>query len=116
MDFDSVAESPSVEDARRAANHLLDVVIDFPFVDQADRSAWLALVLTMTARSCIDGQVPLFCVTANVPGAGKSMLVDLASIIAYGHTAPRTAFADDSEMRKRITAILLEGSPAAPAR
>ena len=72
---------------QRAAAELLEVVKDFPFYD-ADRSAWLALVLSLIGRSAIAGCVPLFGITANCRGSGKSLLADAASLIAYGRHAP----------------------------
>ena len=100
-------------DAQSAASSLADIVRDFPFQSENDKAAWVAMLLSMIARPAIDGQVPLFAITANVRGSGKSMLVDVASIIAYGHTAARTAYvARDDEMRKQITAVAMEGSPA----
>ena len=113
MDFAPVPDKPTQADARKAAAVLAEVVADFPFTDDADRSAWVAMVLSMIGRPCVTGQVPMFCATANIRGAGKSMLIDAASIIAYGHGAARTAYAsDDDEMRKRITSIVIEGAPA----
>tara|TARA_R110002049_G_scaffold72490_7_gene187573 strand:- start:156155 stop:158947 length:2793 start_codon:yes stop_codon:yes gene_type:complete len=113
MKFQPVPEKPSESDAKAAANRLLEVVSDFPFTDEADQSAWLSMVLSMIGRSCVAGCVPMFTITANIRGAGKSLLVDAASIIAYGHTAARTTYtSEDDEMRKRITSIVMEGAPA----
>jgi hypothetical protein len=114
MTFAPIPDQPTREDAAAASAKLLEVVTDFPFFEDADRSAWLAMLLSMIGRPAITGQVPLFALTANVRGAGKSLLVDAASIIAYGHTAARMTFADsDEEMRKRITAVAIEAAPAA---
>lgn len=113
MNFDPIPENPTQRDASEACVKLISVVADFPFKEPCDESAWLAMLLSMIGRPCIIGQVPLFAISANVPGAGKSLQVDVASIIAYGHTAARTAYAsEDDEMRKRITSIAIEGSPA----
>ncbi len=93
-----------------ACDDLLDVVRDFPWQQKADQSAWLALVLTLLARSAISGPVPMWTVTANVRGAGKSRLVDVAAIIATGRTAARaTQPADDAEAGKVITSIVMAG-------
>ncbi|MEM7473714.1 MAG: hypothetical protein AAF483_01895 [Planctomycetota bacterium] len=113
MKFAPIPDKPSRADAEAAAKIMLNAVADFPFVANADESAWLAMLLSKVGRPCIKGHVPLFIVTANVPGAGKTLLVDVASIIAYGHDSARTAYvADDNEMRKRITSIVMEGAPA----
>ncbi|QEF99753.1 hypothetical protein Mal15_38190 [Stieleria maiorica] len=113
MKFEPIPDEPSQSDAVAATEKLFEVVADFPFTDAADKAAWLAMLLSMIGRPCVTGHVPMFAVTANIRGAGKSLLVDAASIIAYGHSAARTAYAsDDDEMRKRITAVIMEGSPA----
>ncbi len=86
---------------------------DFPMQDDADRSAWVSMVLSMIGRSCIDGYVPLFAITANIRGAGKSLLVDAATLIAYGRRAARQSFTrDDDEMRKVITSVALAATPS----
>ncbi|GAA4435818.1 hypothetical protein [Bremerella cremea] len=111
--YPTVIESPTQQEAHDAVTTLLEVLVDFPMQDEADRSAWLALVLTMVGRPCIAGNVPLFAVTANIRGAGKSLLVDAATLIAYGHRAARKTFTrDDDEMRKVITAVALAAIPS----
>ncbi|MFN7891057.1 MAG: primase-helicase zinc-binding domain-containing protein [Pirellula sp.] len=113
ISFPPVQESPARDDAARASKELLEVLIDFPMQDDADRSAWVSMVLSMIGRSCIDGYVPLFAVTANIRGAGKSLLVDAATLIAYGRRASRKAFTrDDDEMRKSITAVAIGAVPS----
>jgi hypothetical protein len=113
ISFPSVPESPTRDDASRAVAELLEVLVDFPVQDDADRSAWVSMVLSMIGRSCIDGYVPLFAVTANIRGAGKSLLVDAATLIAYGRRASRKAFTrHDDEVRKTITAIAIGAIPS----
>ncbi len=113
IEFPEVSEIPTREDAAKAASALLDVVGDFPFSNDDHRSAWLAMVLTLVARPAIAGPCPLFSFDANCRGAGKSKLVDVASIIATGHDMPRRAWVrDDGELRKVITSVALEAVPS----
>jgi hypothetical protein len=110
--FPKVPENPSRADAVKAVSELLEVIKDFPFVDDADRSAWLALVLSLIGRSAIAGCVPMFTNTATTRGSGKSLSADAASLIAYGkHAARKTYTTDDNEQRKAITATALEALP-----
>lgn len=112
-DFSKVPDAPTQDDARHAAELLLDVVADFPFATPADRSVWLAAVLTLLARSAIMGPTPLFAFDANVRGAGKTMLADTAAIIATGSSMARVAWSGcDEEVRKLITSVAVEGWPA----
>lgn len=111
--FADVDDAPTRDDAIRARDVILEVVCDFPFAKPEHRSAWLAGVLTMLARSAIDGPCPLFAVDANTRGAGKSRLVDSAVRLVHGHDAARMSQPDDDdEMRKRITTLVLEGDAA----
>lgn len=110
--FVEVPESPSREDAIGAAESLLELVVDFPFATGADRSAWLAGVLTLVGRPAIEGPCPLFAIDANTKGSGKSKLVDIASCLAHGRKAERSSLASvDEEMRKQITSLLRDGTP-----
>lgn len=110
--YEPIPELPTTGQVCASVKSLLDVVADFPFEATPDRSAWLALVLSMIARPAVDGCVPLFAVTANIRGSGKSLLVDAASLIAYGHKAARQSFSiDREEQRKLITAVVVAASP-----
>jgi hypothetical protein len=109
-DFPTVASNPSREDAKYAAEFLLELVSDFPFANAHHSAAWLAALLTPMARFAVEGRCPLFLFDANTPGTGKSKLTDIISIICTGREMPRTAYPDnDEEMRKRITATALAG-------
>ncbi|HZO16913.1 MAG TPA: hypothetical protein VFB62_26735 [Polyangiaceae bacterium] len=108
--FPHVRETPTRDDARAALERLFDVVVDVPFSKPEHKAGWLALVLTAIGRPWIDGCVPLFAIDANVRGAGKSLVADVAAIISSGHVAPRMAQPEsDAEARKTITSLLLEG-------
>ena len=67
----------------------------------------------MLGRACVPGCIPLFALTGNVRGAGKTLLVDTASMIAYGKRAARRPYAlDESEIRKTITTAAIEATPS----
>lgn len=112
-DYPLIPESPTKEDARAAWQSLSEVIADYPMISETDRSAWLSMVLSMIARTCIAGNVPMFAIDSNCRGTGKSMLADAASIIAYGYHAARQAFtSNDAEQRKLITSIVMAGKPS----
>ena len=107
--FPRVADKPSQKQAQAAAVELLEVVKDFPYVADADRSAWLAYVLTLIGRSGVNGCVPMFGFTSTTRGAGKGLGVDCANVIGYGRPAAKKPYtANDDEMRKSITAVAIE--------
>ena len=107
-----VPEVPSQEDARRAVVNLLDVVQDFPFADDAHRSAWLAALLTPLTRFAHDGNVPIVLVQANAPRVGKTRLVQVISYILTGAESPAiTQTKGEDETRKRALPLLREARP-----
>jgi hypothetical protein len=115
--YQPVPDAPTLDDAQScyrdlcAATRLGDG--GFPFSGEHHRAAWVCGVLTILARTAVDGPVPLFAIDANTRGAGKSLLADAAFRIALGHPAPRTTLPDeDEEMGKRITTFLLDGDAA----
>ncbi|MDP1560263.1 MAG: primase-helicase zinc-binding domain-containing protein [Pirellulaceae bacterium] len=111
--YPAIPNKPTIDDAGRAVADLLDLVQDFPFADEASKSVWLALVLTLLCRAAIPGCVPLFSFSANIRGSGKSKLCDLAALIAFGRRlARKTLPRDDEETRKVITAIAIEAKSA----
>jgi hypothetical protein len=68
-------------------------------------------MLTPICRPAIEGPTPLALVDATTQGSGKTLLTEIASLIATGRagalfTAPR----EPEEWRKQLTAILREGS------
>ena len=111
--FPQVPDNPTRADAVRAMGELLEVLDDFPFRSDPDRSIWLVLVLTLLVRPAIDGPCPLFGFDANIRASGKTLLADVSGIIAGGSEMARKTWPrSDDEVRKTITAVALEGWPA----
>ena len=109
-DFPLVPEAPTRADAIAAATDLAEVIADFPFAKDADRSVWLAELLTVLARPAIKGNTPLFVVDASVRGAGKGKLVDTIGILATGRRVPTcTLPTSEEEIRKKLTSIISAG-------
>ena len=108
----ALPEHPTDDDVAAARDLLLgDLLGDFAFVDEASRANALAMVLTIGLRDCVPGLVPMALIDAPVMGSGKTFLVNIAALIATGRPARLTAAPtdNDEELRKRITAILLQG-------
>ena len=104
---------PDREEARRAAELLLQPFAEFPFADPAlDRSIVLAYLLTLAQRPSLP-LAPLFGVSATAPGSGKGLLIEVCNLIARGRDAaimtPTNGMDGENETRKRITALLLQG-------
>lgn len=102
--------SPSLADARRARDRLMDVAADFPFAGDLYRAAWMAALLTPLARFAFTGPAPLFLVDANVRAAGKGLLLDVIALIVTGERFTIATYTnDEDELRKRITSLVLGG-------
>jgi len=83
-----VPEKPTRATAEDAALTLLSLTDDFEFMDDSHRAAFLSYLLTLIARPGIEGHCPAHVFTANTPGAGKTLLVDIANLIAFGQVPP----------------------------
>ena len=111
-DYPKIPDNPTKKDAIEAFNSLQECNSDFPLVNNSDRSASVAMVLSLVARNCIDGCVPLFAITATVAGSGKGLQADVATTIAFGHSVSKKGFpVKQEELTKQITSLLLEGAP-----
>jgi hypothetical protein len=116
--FPAIPPQPTFADARSALGRLQEVFEDFLFAVRAPTtptknpyfSAAIAAVLTLVGRPAIQGNVPLFGVTATAAGSGKGKLVDAIALIGTGRTAPKMGQTlDDNEELKRLLALALEG-------
>jgi len=111
--FPPVPVAPTKEDAARALDVLKRVIEKFPFVADSDRSAALSAILTATIRRSLR-TAPMLTFSAPMPGSGKSLLTDLASMIATGRPcAVMSQGKDEDENRKRMLALLLDGESVA---
>lgn len=107
-----VPGAPTRADARTALALLTDLVSDFPFAGEAQRAAWLAMLLTVPARPAIDGPTPLGLLEATQRGSGKTLLADAISWIVTGAEASRrVAPKTREEWDKVLFSILLAGDP-----
>lgn len=111
--FEPVPESPTLDDAKQACRALLEVIQDFEFVADADRGAFVAMVLSLIGREAVSGCVPMFAIGSTCRGSGKTLLADAASLVAFGRPIAKKPYStDDDEQRKAITAIAMEAIPA----
>ena len=117
--FPTVPALPTLDNARSALGRLVTVFHDFPFAvrDPNEKtknpylSTTIAAILTLAGRPAIQGNIPLFGVTATAAGTGKGKLVDATSLIGTGRCAPKMGQTlDDNEELKRLLALALEGA------
>lgn len=115
-DFPLIPESPTPNDAIEAAGRLCELTSDFPWVSPAHQSAWVAALLTMLARHCIAGPVPIMVFDANAAGCGKTRLARIIALIASGREFPETRYTADGgqgvETGKLLEAVSLAAMSA----
>ena len=102
---------PTGDNVAKAKRLILDdLLIDFPFVDEASRTHAVAIALLPFVRPAIEGPTPLHMIDAPTPGSGKSLLASLlAQIAAKDGAMSMTAVDNEEEWRKRLMAALLTG-------
>ena len=111
MIFPSVPSLPDRRTALTALERILKLLETFDFVGKDDKAVALSLIFTAIARRGLP-HAPLHGFDAPVAGSGKSMLVDIASILATGHEAGVIAQGESrEEAEKRLAATLMRGSP-----
>lgn len=111
--FPAIPESCSIDDARGALERIEHVLKDFPFVDDSDRSAAVAAILTAVVRRSLR-TAPIFTFSAPMPGSGKSLLADIVSMVATGRPcAVMSQGRDENEDKKRLLSLLLDGESVA---
>ncbi len=84
-----------------------DLLGDFPFTGDAERSHVVALLLLGFLRGMIDGPTPLHLIEKPAPGTGATLMVDaITGILTGAGASVMTEGRDDEEWRKRVTAKL----------
>ncbi len=103
MVLDPINTAPTRRNCAFALASLLNVVRDFPFVDQdRARAVWLSAVLTRFCRYAFRGSVPMFAVSANTKSAGKGKVVDSACLISDGRPADKVVYTGDVDEDNRV--------------
>lgn len=102
-----VPDNPSANELRAARTFLRDQLLaDFPWVGPS-RANYIGLLVAPLLRSYLGGAlVPLGAIDATSPATGKSLLAHIMTSVYSGYTRPWVA--DDTELRKAITAILVD--------
>lgn len=103
------------EDVMRAVDLLVhELLADFPIHhDPSSVAHALCLILEPFVRELIGpSPTPMYGVIAAQPGCGKSLLAEVCLGVACGSVPVSTYTADETELRKELTAALLEGRPA----
>ncbi len=103
-----IPDKPVTEDTAYARDTIADLLVDFPFTGEPERTHAVGLLLLPFARELIDGPTPLHLIEKPSPGTGAGLLTDVLTSVFLGHSAATmTEGRDEDEWRKRIMAKLL---------
>ncbi len=98
-------------DAEEALESLKSLLVNFPFVADADRAVALSAMITPVVRGAF-ATTPMHSARAPVPGSGKSYLFDCCAAMAIGQRMPvMSAGASEEELEKRLGAAMMTGQP-----
>jgi putative DNA primase/helicase len=104
-----VPAAPTKDNAVGACANLEKRLRFFPWASPEDRAVALSLLLTVIARPVLPA-APMHCLDAPEAGTGKSLLVDVAAILATGLPAPVVEYGRDPiEAGKRLDTMLIAG-------
>ncbi len=96
---------------RNGTQHLDVLLREFCFKSPADRTNYIAMLLTIVLIPLFIGSKPAVLFNGNQPGLGKSILAQLISILRDGHpTETATYNPNDEEFEKRLGAIVRRGA------
>lgn len=101
----NIPEAPTKAQIAEARTFLLDKFLhDFPWVSDADRANYIALMVTPILRRYLRALTPFGIITATMPGSGKTILTSGPGLL-YGQRV--FAWTDsEEELRKTITSAL----------
>lgn len=104
--------TPTQERIEWSKNLILhDLLVDFPFSDDASLSHSVSFLLLPFVRDMINGPTPPHVFDAPTAGTGKGMLADACAYPFLGNKlASNPAPKDDDEWRKQITTTLIGGA------
>jgi hypothetical protein len=100
-----VPDKPTAGQVDEACTFLLDTFLEgFPWVGDADRANYIALLVTPIVRPFIRTLTPFGIVDATMPGSGKTILTGCAGLLVGQRVLSWTDSED--ELRKTITTVI----------
>lgn len=101
--------TPSQAEAEACKKTLLDLIAQFEFVDDGDRAATVAGMITGLVRRILPA-APMMAITAPTPGTGKTLIAETFAVISTGRRASVLSLGhDDAEAEKRLAGVLMAG-------
>ena len=105
-EYRAISDEPTSEEEESAVVLISDILKDFPFDDDADLAAALAMIMTPMVAAAVDHQVPLFGINAHQPGSGKTLLSKIPGVIAKESLVNVAPGSDRKEFNKTFYSVL----------
>jgi hypothetical protein len=106
--LERVPPKPARGQVKAARDFLLTTFLgDFPWVGNADKANYLALLVTPILRSYLRTLIPFGVVTSTMPSSGKTILTCGLGML-YGQRILTWPGSDEAELRKAITSVLAD--------
>lgn len=110
LEVPPIPKRPTAGDVKASLDCIREMIGDFPYESETDLANAHAAVLTPVVRMMV-GLAPIAVVDAPQAGTGKSLFASAIYAVATGKPGTMTSIPEsDDEMRKLITAALLEGA------
>jgi hypothetical protein len=110
--FRNVSDCPSTTEVTESMELLGEIIVDFPFADEASRASALALLILPSVLSVIGSKIPIALLDSPVQGSGKGLLCECCSLIHTGNPPAITSPPqDESEWKKTVFSVLAGGCP-----
>jgi len=111
FDHDSGIYYAGAEIKPRDTTEHLDILLrDFCFRTPADRTNYLAMMLTALMMPRFIGSKPALLLNGNQPELGKSLLAQILAIVRDGHTVETASYnPNDEEFEKRLGQLVRDG-------
>lgn len=101
----------TLDDAKSAAQEILDLFKTLDLETESDRAAVLATTLAAVCRPVLRTSL-LIVITAPTPGSGKGLLARVVARFAQpGEPAAKTLQGDDDEIKKELLSALVTSAP-----
>ncbi len=104
--------APTEADARRALAKLQELVGEYRFAEEADRSAAICAMLTGSVRASLP-TAPAFNITASTPGSGKSYLASTITPFAGPGVPLKVSYPTTADEASKAMLSTFLGGPAA---
>jgi hypothetical protein len=107
LDALNIPDNPTAADVKRARELILTPLEEFPFVSEDDRATYIGLAFTPALRQLFPPPYQMGVITATNPASGKTFLATMLRIL-HGGVQRGEMPRDDAELRKSITAVLMD--------